>query len=665
MEPAAYLIRDVLIENTFVGFAPDGSHETILSSSGISSVRAIDGVIQDSLIGFQGLNGIHFQTSDVDQDDSVATGWEILRNEISNNGLVNSRFDGIALGNASGTVVRHNLIADNAGFGIDSFFAVGGFEISENTITRNGNGGLETGGIRLFGDNSVVSQNRIVENSGTGISVIGTAQRGSRFTFAGTGNELTQNQFGDNLGIDIDLVSSLTNGKAFSGIVVDGTAVAGLDADADNALSESEIASTGLTLAEHDTDSSGDISRTEYNAAQRQLLAEGDGESAIDGFNQHSGNEGLDQPELVKATIFSDRVELEFDIASGVDRVEIYDVAIVEPDERVTYVTSLLVSNMVFDNSSGTYRIAITPPPPVSGRLTAIAFDGSNTSEFGNRIQLNHVPTAESKMILTDEDTSRPLSQADFGFDDVEDVGDVSKGTILISSVAGGTIELSGDVVSPPTELSRNDLDNLVFIPTDNSENPGAIEFGVFDSEGTTDGVTYTLTVNVTPINDVPTAQSNTVTTDEDTPKPLSQADFGFTDVEDQSDVSKGTINISSIAGGTVTLNGTDVSPPETLSRTDLDNLVFKPTLNSNSPGSIEFEVEDSDNATDGTTYTLTINVTPVNDIPTAQDNTVTTDEDRRLRMSRSRSRLMKTHRRKPLSQADFGFTDDVEDQSR
>ena len=41
------------------------------------------------------------------------------------------------------------------------------FEISENTITRNGLGGSDQrAGSDLFGDNSVVSLNRIVENSG-------------------------------------------------------------------------------------------------------------------------------------------------------------------------------------------------------------------------------------------------------------------------------------------------------------------------------------------------------------------------------------------------------------------------------------------------------------------------------------------------------------------
>ena len=643
---SAYSISDVLIENTFVGIAPDGSHETILRSTGIAAVRAVDGVIQDSLIGFHGLSGIHFKSSNIDQDDSVATGWQILRNEISNNGAFTSRHDGIGLNNSSGTVVRHNLIADNAGFGIDSFFSVGEFVISENTITRNGLGGVETGGIRLFGDNSLVSQNRIVENSGTGISVIGTAQQGSNFSFAATGNELTQNQFGDNSGIDIDLVSSISNGQAFSDITVDGIPVAGLDTDGDGALSEDEIASTGLTLPTHDTNGSGEITRSEYNNAQSQQLDQGDGESASDdGTNPHAGNLGLDQPTLTDAVVFSDRVELEFDIPSGVDRVELYEVTVVGSEERVTFVTSVLVSNMTVDASTGRHRVAINPSQPVSGRLTAIAFDGSNTSEFGNRIELNHVPTAENNTVTTDEDVPLELTRDDFGFTDAEDGDDLSQGTIIITSVNEGTLTFRNGDALTSNFLSRSDLDNLIFTPTLNSNAQGSIEFIAVDSDGNTDETVYTLKVNITPVNDLPTAENNEVTATEDIPLALGQDDFGFMDVEDGDDVTQGRIDISSVSGGVLTLNGDDVLTLDPLSRSDLDNLIFTPTLNSTAQGAIEFTATESNGVTDGTIYTLSVNVTPVNDLPTAENNEVTATEDIPLE----------------LGQDDFGFMD-VED---
>ncbi len=625
---SAYLIDSATIENTFVGYAPDGSHGTVFRSQGIKIFRANNGAIQDSLIGAQGLSGIHFMTNSADGGSSVATGWQILRNEVRDNGASDIEYDGINLGNSSGTVVRHNLIANNAGFGIDSDFAAGGFTISENTVTGNGTGGFDQGGVRLFGSNSVVSQNRIINNAGTGISVLGTTELGSSFQFAGTGNELTQNQFGNNTGIDIDLVSSLTAGQAFADITVDGTPVVGLDTDSDNSLIAAEIAGTELTLAEHDSDSSGSISRAEYNAAQAERNGQGDGVSASDGVNVHSGNEGLDRPELVSAELFPDRVDLEFDLAAGIDRVELYDFT-AGTEERVTYVTSLLVSNMTFDAGSGTYRISINPAPVVSGQLTAVAFEGANTSEFSNRVQLNGTPSAQSNSISTTEDTPRSLSQSDFGYTDTEDQSDVSQGTISISSVTGGTLQLSGADVSLPATLSRSDLDNLVFYPTPDSNAQGAINFRVTDSDGSTNGATYTLTVNVTAVNDIPSAQNNTILTLEDTPRSLAQADFGFSDVEDQSDVSKGTINISSVAGGTLQLNGSSISLPATLSRSDLDNLVFDPPLNSTAQGLIGFEVYDSDGATDGTTYTLTIDVTPQNDQPTiTSPPTYTLQED-------------------------------------
>ena len=312
-------------------------------------------------------------------------------------------------------------------------------------------------------------------------------------------------------------------------------------------------------------------------------------------------------------------------------------------------ITPVSMSRTDLDNLSFTPTLNSFAPGAIEFTVTDSddATDGTVYTLTINVTSINDVPTAESNTISTDEDTPKPLTQADFGFDDVEDNDDVSQGTINIESVAGGTLTLYGLDVITPVSLSRTDLDNLSFTPTLNSNSPGSIEFEVEDSENATDSTTYTLTINVTPVNDVPTAQDNTVTTGEDTPKPLSQADFGFTDVEDQSAVEDGRVHIDSITGGTLTLGGADVSAPLTLSRSGLDNLVFNPTTNSNDSGAIKFTVVDSDGASDGTTYTLTINVTPVNDVPTAQSNTVTTDEDTP----------------KSLSQVDFGFTD-VEDQS-
>ncbi|MDA8563884.1 cadherin-like domain-containing protein, partial [Mariniblastus sp.] len=245
------------------------------------------------------------------------------------------------------------------------------------------------------------------------------------------------------------------------------------------------------------------------------------------------------------------------------------------------------------------------------------ATDGTTYTLTINVTPVNDAPTGQNNEISTVEDTPKSLAQADFILSDVDGDPNVSNGTINISSVAGGTIELGGSNISLPATLLVSDLDNLVFNPTADSNDPGSIDFSVTDSDGVTDGATYTLTINVTPVNDAPSAQSNTITTDEDTPTPLAQADFEFMDIEDQSDVAKGTINISSIAGGTVTIGGASISAPTTLSRTALDQLIFNPAPNSSAGGAIEFQVFDSAGATDGETYTLTINVTTVNDAPT------------------------------------------------
>ena len=81
----------------------------------------------------------------------------------------------------------------------------------------------------------------------------------------------------------------------------------------------------------------------------------------------------------------------------------------------------------------------------------------------------------------------------------------------------------------------------MIFTPTLNSTAQGEIEFIATESNGATDGTVYTLSVNVTPVNDLPTAENNEVTATEDIPLELGQDDFGFMDVEGGDDVSQGT----------------------------------------------------------------------------------------------------------------------------
>ena len=151
-------------------------------------------------------------------------------------------------------------------------------------------------------------------------------------------------------------------------------------------------------------------------------------------------------------------------------------------------------------------------------------------------------------------------------------------------------------------------------------------------SDGTTTD-TATLTIIITGVNDAPTATDNTITTNEDTNHIFSTSDFNFSDDDDSGSLNK--IKITSLEddGALQYYNGTawvDVTLNQEITATDIANnkLRFKPDANENGNSYTSFEFKVSD----GTTYsssanTINVNVTPVNDAPTASNDTASVTE--------------------------------------
>jgi large repetitive protein len=142
---------------------------------------------------------------------------------------------------------------------------------------------------------------------------------------------------------------------------------------------------------------------------------------------------------------------------------------------------------------------------------------------------------------------------------------------------------------------------------------------------------TKSFSIEVANVNEAPAGTDKAVSTAEDTNYVFSVADFGFTDPGDSSAPnSLLAVRITTLpgAGGTLTNNGNPVNAGDLISATDIaaGHLVFTPPLNANgSPvASFTFQVQDNGGTANGgvnldqSANTLTINVTAVNDAPTA-----------------------------------------------
>ena len=266
----------------------------------------------------------------------------------------------------------------------------------------------------------------------------------------------------------------------------------------------------------------------------------------------------------------------------------------------------------------------------------------ANTVTF-NVTAVNDAPTGTNATLTILEDTPRTLFAADFGFSDpVED--HAFNGVRVVSLPVAGSLRLNGTAVAANQDISAADIagGRLVFTPALNANGNGyaSFSFRVRDNGGTGSGgvdrdpTAKTLTFDVTPVNDAPTGTSAPLTLLEDTTRTLSAADFGYTDTE--GDAFTGVVISSLPLAGSLSLDGTVVTPGQFVVVGDISKLVFTPAANANGSGyaSFTFQVRDNGGTTNGgveldpTPNTLTFNVTQVNDAPTGTSATLTILED-------------------------------------
>ncbi len=187
--------------------------------------------------------------------------------------------------------------------------------------------------------------------------------------------------------------------------------------------------------------------------------------------------------------------------------------------------------------------------------------------------------------------------------------------TPVTSTVAANDSDQDGDaltyiLLTPPAHGSviLNSDGTFTYTPNpDYNANQGVETFTytVTDANGAT--ATATVTLNIAPVNDAPVAQDVIEAILEDTPfngvLTATDADLDLLTFTKASDPANGTVVVSS--DGTYT---------------------YTPNQNFNGPDSFTYTVSDGKGGT--VTHTVTINVTTINDVPVAVDDTFSGNED-------------------------------------
>ena len=245
----------------------------------------------------------------------------------------------------------------------------------------------------------------------------------------------------------------------------------------------------------------------------------------------------------------------------------------------------------------------------VSGEL-----DGTDIGSTLITIVPNTFPLASNSTVTTEENTGYTFSAGDFNFTDA-DAGDELASVTVVTLPAAGVLALDGAAVTAGEAVAVEDIGKLVFTPAANANGDAYTSFTFRVSDGTAESVdTYTMTVNVTPVNDAPTGASNTVTTDEDTDYTFSAGDFNFSDADAGDELASVTV-VTLPAAGELALDGAAVVAGREVQAADIGKLVFTPAANANGDAYTSFTFKVSDGTAESVdTYIMTIDVTAVDD---------------------------------------------------
>lgn len=241
-------------------------------------------------------------------------------------------------------------------------------------------------------------------------------------------------------------------------------------------------------------------------------------------------------------------------------------------------------------------------------QLTAADFIGVVGSAGGP--PANSAPNADNTSVTGDEDTTVPVTVGG------SDADGVVTGVILASLPANGTLYTDAGLSSLASigTTYAGAAVTFYFRPAANFNGSVSFQFTVVDDSGESDPSPATATINVSAVNDTPTAAADSATVDED--GHLNGASVLAND-SDADGTALTAVLVTGPAHGNLTLNADGT-------------FNYQPAANFYGTDSFVYRAVDPSGAMSQPT-TVTITVNPVNDRPTAGHDAAVVDEDGNL----------------------------------
>ena len=273
--------------------------------------------------------------------------------------------------------------------------------------------------------------------------------------------------------------------------------------------------------------------------------------------------------------------------------------------------------------------------PPING--TAVINDnGTPTDPTDDFLTYTPAPDFNGTDVLTytitDTDGSTSTATVTFTINPVDDVPTAANDTatvtedssvdvpVLTNDTMGGDGLGSVTLTTPPINGTAVINDNgtptdptddfLTYTPAPDFNGTDVLTYTITDTDGSTSTATVTFTIN--PVDDVPTAGTDTATVDEDT-----TVDIPVLNNDDFGSDGPGSVTITTPPiNGTAVINdnGTPTDPTD-------DFLTYTPVPNFNGTDSLTYTLTDSNGSTSTATVTVTVTVVEKNNLgPTASE---------------------------------------------
>ncbi len=559
----------------------------------------------------------------------------IERNRIFGNGNSDCNGGITVVQENSGTLIVNNLIYGNGGNGISLIGArEGSYHIVNNTIHANQwNGVSIVQGQEIYLINNIITQNGVAAGS-----------TGGRF---GLQREKSSKS--------LPQVTYLLNN------LICGNRLGEIDGPALDSTDSSNLTPKGTEGAGVSASPSCQVPANVYAHVNG---VDGLPNTADDDFTlaSHSPaiDRGMDPRTLGLNVLFNAIFEADFSIEAArpsdgnADRFLVFDIGAFEfpnnhpianagPDQTVfrgTLVT--LDGTQSHDPEGATLRFQWTLLSQPQGSAVALNDTTSATPQFNPLILgsyvfqlvvndgesksapdtvrvnvVNRAPTASSATITSNEDTPVIITLSASDLDSTSlsftVVSDPSKGSLSTVSPSSCVIQGQGSSCSA----------TATYTPAANYNGADSFTFKVND--GTVDSNIATVSITINAVNDAPVARSVTASTAEETTVIIT---LSASDIDSPSltftvtgGARHGFLGSASAASCTSLPNGTG-TPGSSCTAT----VMYEPAANYN--GADSFTYKTNDGSQDSNVATVSITVTPVNDPPVANEQSVATDED-------------------------------------